>query len=375
MQLHRWFSGRRPSEEALRTCIAPHLNADICLENLVIDPKGQVTVILSVDPHKGQELEPVRQQIMRILESQKGVKAPQVVMTASRPVPAPPPAPAKKTAQLLDIPVPHIIAVASGKGGVGKSTVAANLAVALAASGLKIGLLDADIYGPSQPRMMGLAGHKPVQGEDGRLTPPTAHGVRVMSIGFMVDEDAPMIWRGPMIQSALVQLLRDVIWDGLDILIIDMPPGTGDTQLTLAQKVRLSGAVIVSTPQDIALIDAKKGLAMFQQTGVPILGMVENMSVFCCPHCGTETDIFRQGGTEQTAQAMGVPFLGALPLDPALRQWSDNGIPAIIADPTHRISQCYAAIATAVQAQLNASATTFPTIIMDDLPLTAHIST
>ena len=225
-----------------------------------------------------------------------------------------------------------IIAVASGKGGVGKSTVAVNLALGLQAIGLKVGILDADIYGPSMPRLLGLRGRPESLG--GRtLKPMERYGLKVMSIGFLVEEETPMIWRGPMVQSALVQMLREVAWGELDVLVVDMPPGTGDAQLTMAQQVPLAGAVIVSTPQDLALIDARKGLAMFQRVDVPVLGIVENMSYFLCPHCGERTDIFGHGGAEHEAARIGVPFLGAVPLHVKIRELSDAGTPVVASEP------------------------------------------
>jgi ATP-binding protein involved in chromosome partitioning len=223
-----------------------------------------------------------------------------------------------------------IIVVASGKGGVGKSTVAAGLALALAGRGLKTGLLDADIYGPSQPKMMGLEGYKPEQ-KDGKIQPPLRHGIKVISIGFMVDADKALIWRGPMVQTAIYQLFRDVDWgtkeEPLDVLIVDMPPGTGDAQLTIAQKIPVAGAVIVSTPQDIALIDARKAIAMFQKTDVPILGIIENMSTHICSNCGHEEHIFGHGGAKLEAEKLSVPFLGEIPLSRVVREQSDAGEP------------------------------------------------
>jgi ATP-binding protein involved in chromosome partitioning len=222
--------------------------------------------------------------------------------------------------------------VASGKGGVGKSTVATNLALGLAALGLKVGILDADIYGPSQPRMMGIAG-RPSSPDGRRLLPMENYGVKCMSMGFMIAEDTPMIWRGPMVMSALQQMLRDVEWGELDIMIVDMPPGTGDAQLTMAQQVPLAGAVIVSTPQDIALLDARKGLNMFKKVDVPVLGIVENMSYFLCPHCGGRSEIFSHGGARQEADRLGTEFLGEVPLDLKIRETSDGGTPITVADP------------------------------------------
>jgi len=250
--------------------------------------------------------------------------------------------------------VRHIIAVASGKGGVGKSTTAMNLAVALSVQGLKVGLLDADVYGPSMPRMMGLQNNPP-SSEDGKtIDPAVAHGVKVMSMGFLVDEDTPMVWRGPMVQSALRQMLFEVTWAPLDVLVLDMPPGTGDTQLSVAQAVPLSGAVIVSTPQDIALLDARKGLNMFRKVGVPILGMVENMSMFICPDCGHEAHIFSHKGAEKAAEELKVPFLGALPLDLDIREKSDSGKPLVIHAPDSTPAKIYREIAQKVSDALSA---------------------
>jgi ATP-binding protein involved in chromosome partitioning len=240
--------------------------------------------------------------------------------------------------------VRSIIAVASGKGGVGKSTTATNLALALASQGLKVGMLDADIYGPSQPRMLGISGRP--NSPDGKvLTPLENYGVKCMSMGFLVAEDTPMIWRGPMVQSALQQMLRDVEWGELDVIVVDMPPGTGDAQLTMAQQVPLTGAVIVSTPQDIALIDAKKGLNMFRKVDVPVLGIVENMSVFVCPNCGHESHIFSHGGAKKEAERLGMEFLGEMPLHIAIRETSDSGKPIVVSDPESPQAKAYQAIA------------------------------
>lgn len=291
----------------------------------VLFERGHVLVTLAVDPSRGTALEEMRQQIMEQLAILNGVCSVQVVLTAERQTPASTPV---KNA-LPDLSrIKKIIAVASGKGGVGKSTVAANLAVALAQQDYRVGLLDADIYGPSIPMLFGVRGQKPAQDND-KIVPLQAHGVTLMSMGLMVDEQAPMVWRGPMVQSALLQMLRDVAWGDLDMLLIDMPPGTGDTQLTIAQKVKLAGAVIVSTPQDVALLDTVKGVEMFRKVNVPILGVVENMSLFCCPNCNHQSDIFGAGGAERRAAALNVPFLGALPLDPAVRMASDAGTPLV----------------------------------------------
>ncbi|MDY0029287.1 MAG: iron-sulfur cluster carrier protein ApbC [Pseudobdellovibrionaceae bacterium] len=277
-------------------------------------------------------------------------------------------APTAPQSQSAKVPnVKDIIAVSSGKGGVGKSTVAINLALAIAKTGKKVGLLDADIYGPSIPRLAGIQTAKAEKStEDGRLTPLEAHGLKLMSMGFLVDESAPMIWRGPMVQSALLQMVRDVVWDGLDVLVIDMPPGTGDIHLTLAQRVPLSGGVVVSTPQDIALIDARKGLEMFRKVAVPVLGIVENMSYYCCPNCGHREDIFGHGGAKEEAAKLGVPFLGEVPLHSKIRELSDAGTPVVIADPESEQALVYCTLAETVMKNIDQVQKPAPRISMED---------
>jgi ATP-binding protein involved in chromosome partitioning len=287
------------------------------------------------------------------------------VLTAERPAPdqgaagARRPSPTQQAAaqapqqRPLAEGVRAIVAVASGKGGVGKSTTAINLAMGLAALGLRTGLLDADIYGPSLPRMAGLSGRPPAAADGQKLAPLVAHGVKVMSMGFLVDEDAPMIWRGPMVQSAIQQMLGDVDWGQLDVMVVDLPPGTGDAQLTMAQRVPLAGAVIVSTPQDIALLDVKKAVNMFRKVDVPILGIVENMSYFCCPNCGHRTDIFAYGGARTTAAAMAVDFLAEIPLDPVIRELSDTGRPVVVAEPESPQAKAYMELARDVADRLD----------------------
>ncbi|MBA3564647.1 MAG: iron-sulfur cluster carrier protein ApbC [Gammaproteobacteria bacterium] len=249
----------------------------------------------------------------------------------------------------------NIIAVASGKGGVGKSTTAVNLALALTAEGACAGLLDADIYGPSQPRMLGIAGERPVSTDGKRLEPLVAHGIECMSIGFLIDEEQPMVWRGPMVTQALNQLVHETNWGELDYLIVDMPPGTGDTQLTLAQSVPVSGAIIVTTPQDIALLDARKGLKMFEKVGVQVLGIIENMSTHICSRCGHEEPIFGTGGGQRMAEQYNVPLLGALPLDIGIREQADNGRPSVVADPEGAPALAYRDIARRAAARLSLS--------------------
>jgi ATP-binding protein involved in chromosome partitioning len=265
--------------------------------------------------------------------------------------------------------VKNIVAIASGKGGVGKSTTAVNLALALAAEGASVGVLDADIYGPSQPTMLGLAGRP--ESKDGKtLEPMEAYGVQAMSIGFLIDTDTPMVWRGPMVTQALEQLLKDTNWRDLDYLVVDMPPGTGDIALTLSQKVPVTGAVIVTTPQDIALIDARKGLKMFEKVGVPIVGVVENMSIHICSNCGHAEHIFGEGGAERMCRDYNVPFLGSLPLDIRIREQADSGRPTVISDPDGPVAQAYKAIARKVAISVAQKAedfsSKFPSIVVQN---------
>ncbi|MBR2813928.1 MAG: iron-sulfur cluster carrier protein ApbC [Reyranella sp.] len=332
---------------------------------------GHVAVTLDVDPSRGTALEPLRQACEQAVRAMPGVLSATAVMTSERAAPAPPPAPggggqarghshapgSKTTGGGGRIEVPgvkHIIAVASGKGGVGKSTTAVNLALGLAANGVSTGLLDADIYGPSMPRMLDVK-EKPESIDGKQLKPIERYGIKTMSIGYIVAEDTPMIWRGPMVSSALEQMLRDVQWGDLDVLVVDMPPGTGDAQLTLAQRVALAGAVIVSTPQDIALVDARKGLNMFRKVAVPVLGIVENMSYFLCPKCGERSEIFGHGGAREEADKLGVPFLGEVPLHLDIRTTSDSGHPIVVAQPESAHAQVYKNIAGRVWKQLTAN--------------------
>jgi ATP-binding protein involved in chromosome partitioning len=310
---------------------------------------GRVYLSIAIDPSQSAVLEPMRAAAEAAVKKLAGVANALVSLTAEKQTPSPArPKPAAPRG--IAIPgISNIIAVASGKGGVGKSTTSVNLALGLAALGWRVGILDADIYGPSVPRLLGLTG-KPES--DGRsLKPLAAFGLKAMSIGFLVNEEDAMIWRGPMVVSAIQQLLRDVTWGELDCLVVDMPPGTGDAQLSLAQNVPLAGAVIVSTPQDLALVDARRGIAMFRKVEVPVLGIVENMSYFLCPHCGGRSDIFAHGGARQEAAKYGVPFLGEVPLDIAIREQSDSGRPAA-ADPDGEYAKIYRAIAAQVKGSL-----------------------
>jgi len=325
--------------EALGRVVDPEKAADIVSLGMVsgvVVRDGNVAFAIEVEPERGPRLEPLRKAAEKAVAALPDVLSVTAVLTAqaaARGRAAPQPA-AGRRAERGTVPgVRAIVAIASGKGGVGKSTVAANLALGLRANGLRVGVLDADIYGPSMPRMLGLSGQRP-ESRDGKiLTPLENFGLRCMSMGFLVPEDTAMIWRGPMVTSALQQMLRGVNWGELDIMIVDMPPGTGDAQLTMAQQVPLAGAVIVSTPQDIALLDARKGLNMFTKVDVPVLGIVENMSYFLCPHCGGRSEIFSHGGACQEAERLGTEFLGEVPLDIAIRETSDGGTPITVAEP------------------------------------------
>ncbi|MBU6297545.1 MAG: iron-sulfur cluster carrier protein ApbC [Alphaproteobacteria bacterium] len=328
---------------------------------------GHVGFALEVDPARGRQAEPLRKACEDAVHKLPGVLSVTAVLTAhaeAAPEPGGHRAHRHAPAQQNGIPgVAAVIAVASGKGGVGKSTVAVNLALGLKALGLKVGLLDADIYGPSVPRLLAIT-EKPQAAGD-KVAPITRYGLKTMSIGFMVGEDTPMIWRGPMVQNALTQMMNDVAWAPLDVLVIDMPPGTGDAQLTIAQRVPLKGAVIVSTPQDIALIDARKGLAMFRKTEVPVFGIVENMSTFVCPHCGHESHIFGHGGARETAKKLDTPFLGEIPLVPAIRETSDAGTPIVAIAPESAEAKAFLLIAKEVAAKIATSQRAAPKIVIE----------
>ncbi len=332
------------------------------LSDIVIT-EGKVFFSIRVDSSAAQSWEPVRRAAEAAARAVPGVVSVMAVLTAEKPGGAAAGAPRSVSggrgsgghahgsrAAGRTVPgVKAIIAVASGKGGVGKSTTSVNLALGLAALGLKVGVLDADIYGPSMPKLLDLR-EKPEMLGGTRLKPLTRFGLSVMSIGFLIEEETPMIWRGPMVVSALTQMLRDVEWGELDVMVVDMPPGTGDAQLTMAQQVPLAGAVIVSTPQDLALVDARRGIAMFRRVDVPVLGIVENMSYFLCPHCGGRSEIFGHGGAQHEAERLGVPFLGAVPLDPTIRETSDAGRPVVASDPDGAHAAIYRAIAEKVWA-------------------------
>ncbi|QIG91259.1 MULTISPECIES: Mrp/NBP35 family ATP-binding protein [Bradyrhizobium] len=345
-------------------------NANVLSAITVTD--GKVFFSINVDAAEARAWESVRAQAENAVRAIPGVSVAMIALTAERkagaaaPAPRPaggvPPASAHRhphppgaqspMARQAEIPgISAVIAVASGKGGVGKSTTALNLALGLRDLGLRVGLLDADIYGPSVPRLTGIR-EKPQLNDDKKMIPLQRFGLSIMSIGFLVEEDTAMIWRGPMVMSAITQMLRDVAWGTLDVLVVDMPPGTGDAQLTLAQNVPLKGAVIISTPQDLSLIDARRGLAMFKKVNVPVLGIVENMSYFQCPHCGTRSDIFGHGGARHEAEKLGVPFLGEIPLHIAIRTASDSGTPVVESEPDGPHAAIYRAIGGKVREQL-----------------------
>jgi ATP-binding protein involved in chromosome partitioning len=334
---------------------------------------GKVFFSINVDAAEARAWESVRAEAEAAVRAIPGVTVAMIALTAERkpgsaaaapPLPRraqgvphvsshrPAQGPASPMSKQSEIPgIAAVIAVASGKGGVGKSTTALNLALGLRDLGLRVGLLDADIYGPSVPRLTGIR-EKPQLNADKKMIPIARFGLAIMSIGFLVEEDTAMIWRGPMVMSAITQMLRDVAWGTLDILVVDMPPGTGDAQLTLAQNVPLKGAIIISTPQDLSLIDARRGLAMFKKVNVPVLGIVENMSYFQCPHCGTRSDIFGHGGARQEAERLGVPFLGEIPLHMSIRATSDSGTPVVESEPDGPHAAIYRAIGANVRDQL-----------------------
>lgn len=361
--------------EVLRQLIHGESGMDIVSAGWIggvnVQESGAVFIALEVPPELGPRLEPVRKAAEDTVARMNGVTSAKVVLTASASAPqqpAPPPgAPQHGGAmgqqelhgKMLLPGVKHIIAVSSGKGGVGKSTTSANLALALSRLGLKVAIFDADIFGPSMPRMMGLSGARP-QGDENSIQPLENHGLKIMSIGFMVPDDAPIIWRGPMVMGALEQLLRDVEWGELDVMVVDMPPGTGDTQLTMCQRVPLSGAVIVSTPQDIALLDTRKGLNMYRKVEVPVLGIIENMSYYVCPNCGNREDVFSHGGAHRTAEELNCEFLGEIPLDIKIRETSDAGAPIVVTDPDSPHSKAYAAIAQKLWNTLNSGTAAAP---------------
>ena len=382
--------------ERLGTIAAPDGSGDIVSLGMVSEifiADGKVFFSITVPAARAQEMEPLRAAAERVVKAIPGVAGAMVALTAEKkgggmeaavqPRPAAPrqtpaarPAPAaphqaapSSTSGKRGVPgIGAIIAVASGKGGVGKSTTAVNIALGLSASGLKVGILDADIYGPSMPRLLDIQGRP--QTVDGKVMRPMEnYGVKVMSMGFLVDAETPMIWRGPMVMSALAQMLREVEWGALDVLVVDMPPGTGDAQLTMAQQVPLAGAVIVSTPQDLALIDARKGLAMFRKVDVPLLGIVENMSYFIAPDTGKRYDIFGHGGARKEAERLGVPFLGEVPLQMEIRETSDSGAPVVVSKPDGPEARIYVEIARRVwervKQERGASEASTPSIVFE----------
>ncbi len=355
---------------ALSTLADPASGRDLVAAGLIDSLTvrgGLVHLALRANRSNAEAMEALRRRAETLLAQQPGVLNVQAVLTSHReaaPPPAPPPAAAgKPTIELLP-GVRHVIAVASGKGGVGKSTTAVNLAVAFGQMGLRTGLMDADIYGPSLPQMLGVH-RKPALNGD-RMVPIDAWGLRAMSIGFLVDTETPMVWRGPMVMGAIQQLLGQVDWGTLDVLVVDMPPGTGDAQLTLAQKVKLSGAVIVSTPQDVALADARRGVRMFEKTAVPVLGLVENMSYFCCPNCNHRSELFGHGGARREAERLGVEFLGEVPLLLDIRTSGDEGAPIAASSPGSPAAMAYAMLAGKVWGKLQGTAAmAAPRIVVD----------
>ena len=350
----------------LKSLIDPNTNVDFVtaknIKNLKVED-GDISLDIVLGYPAKSQFDAIRKAAINSLRNLPGVKNVSVNVTSQIVAHA-----VQRGVKLLP-GVKNIIAVASGKGGVGKSTTAVNLALALAAEGAQVGILDADIYGPSQPMMLGITG-RPDSLEENTIEPMEGHGLQASSIGFLIDDDAPMVWRGPMVTSALEQLLRQTRWRDLDYLVVDMPPGTGDIQLTLSQKVPVTGSVIVTTPQDIALLDARKGLKMFEKVGVPIVGIIENMSTYVCPSCGHEEHVFGTGGGEKMCKDYGVEFLGALPLNLSIREQADAGRPTVIADPDGAISAIYKNIARRVAIRVAAlskdMSSKFPNIVVQN---------
>jgi ATP-binding protein involved in chromosome partitioning len=339
---------------ALRAVTDPVSGKDLITADMVrgLTLDGtKVSFVLEIDPARASEYDAVKSQVQTLLKTDYGVETVNMVLTAHATKAPPPDIKPKKPAPAGPQSIPgvkRVIAVASGKGGVGKSTVSVNLACALAAMGVRVGLLDADVYGPSQPRMLGATG-RPASPDGKTIIPLEANGVKVMSMGFMVDADQAVVWRGPMLMGALQQMLFQVAWGDLDLLIVDLPPGTGDVQLTLSQKSQLDGAIVVSTPQDIALLDARRGIAMFNQLKTPILGLVENMSTHICSNCGHEEHIFGHGGVRAEAAKLGVPVLAEVPLHIDIRTTSDAGTPIVVKAPSSAQAQAFFEIAKAVK--------------------------
>ena len=346
--------------DALKKIVDPGQGRDIVSAEMVKAPTisgGNVSFLIEVDPAKGQAMEPIRAAAQAAVEALPGVEKVSAILTAHSTEPTAPAAKGpppdlniggkRKPAEPADKRIPgvdKVVAIASGKGGVGKSTVSANLAVAMVAQGKRVGLLDADVYGPSQPRMLGITG-RPSSPDGTRILPLRNHGVTAMSIGMMVPEGEAVIWRGPMLMGALQQMLGQVEWGRLDVLLVDLPPGTGDVQLTLSQKAEVTGAVVVSTPQDIALLDARKALNMFEKTQTPVLGLIENMSTHICSNCGHEEHIFGHGGAKAEAEKLGIPFLGDVPLDISIRLAGDGGAPIVAQNPSSPQAQAFLDIA------------------------------
>jgi len=363
---------------ALRAVKDPISGRDVVESGMVqglVARDGMVQFTLQVPRERAREMEALREAAERAATAVPGVLAATVVLTAHRDAAPPKPAapshghrhqqggPASAQGPMLLPEVRAIVAVASGKGGVGKSTTAVNLAVALAAQGLRTGLLDADIYGPSLPQMLGTREKPRTQGQ--KIIPLSRWGLTAMSIGFLVDEETPMIWRGPMVMGALEQMMGQVEWGALDIMIVDMPPGTGDAQLTMSQRVPLAGAVIVSTPQDVALLDARRGVKMFEKVNVPILGIIENMSYFCCPNCNHRSDIFGHGGARREAEKLGVEFLGELPLKLAIRELADAGTPVVMAKPESDEAAAYRGMAARIYEKVSGGKARAPRIVVE----------